>query len=106
VHSCGLQLGMNELQGRLDAEFLLAHMRTVGFREWIVVLATLLRRSEVLLEIFHGDSRLWQAYSTTLQSQSNFVEFEDLLLLLERDMLTAPQFRPDLEKLHSLSHTS
>ncbi|KAH9536131.1 hypothetical protein CY35_17G090800 [Sphagnum magellanicum] len=106
LQTIGRKLGMNELQGRLDAEFLLAHMRTVGFREWIVVLATLLRRSEVLLEIFHGDSRLWQAYSTTLQSQSNFVEFEDLLLLLERDMLTAPQFRPDLEKLHSLSRTS
>jgi hypothetical protein len=44
--------------------------------------------------------------SVYVQSQSNFVEFEDLLLLLERDMLTAPQFRPDLEKLHSLSHTS
>ena len=38
---------MNILQSRLDAEFLLAHMCTVGFKEWIVVLATLLRRTEV-----------------------------------------------------------
>lgn len=38
---------MNILQSRLDAEFLLAHMCTVGFKEWIVVLATLLRRMEV-----------------------------------------------------------
>jgi hypothetical protein len=42
-----LQLGMEMLQSRLDAEFLLAHMCTVGFKEWIVVLATLLRRAEV-----------------------------------------------------------
>lgn len=42
-----MQLQMGTLQSRLDAEFLLAHMCTVGFKEWIVVLATLLRRTEV-----------------------------------------------------------
>lgn len=41
------QLQMGTLQSRLDAEFLLAHMCSVKFKEWIVVLATLLRRSEV-----------------------------------------------------------
>lgn len=41
------QLQMGTLQSRLDAEFLLAHMCSVKFKEWIVVLATLLRRTEV-----------------------------------------------------------
>ncbi|KAI3893694.1 hypothetical protein MKX03_032110 [Papaver bracteatum] len=43
----GEKLQMSTLQSRLDAEFLLAHMCSVKFKEWIVVLATLLRRSEV-----------------------------------------------------------
>ncbi|GJY87424.1 ribonuclease H-like domain-containing protein [Tanacetum coccineum] len=41
---------MGTLQSRLDAEFLLSHMCTVKFKEWIVVLATLLRRSEGTLD--------------------------------------------------------
>ncbi|KAI3704776.1 hypothetical protein L1987_75005 [Smallanthus sonchifolius] len=36
------------LQSRLDAEFLLSHMCPVKFKEWIAVLATLLRRSEIV----------------------------------------------------------
>ncbi|KAF6162199.1 hypothetical protein GIB67_008328 [Kingdonia uniflora] len=43
----GEKLHMGTLQSRLDAEFLLAHMCSVKFKEWIVVLATLLRRAEV-----------------------------------------------------------
>jgi len=43
------QFQMGTLQSRLDADFLLAHMCSVKFKEWIVVLATLLRRSEVCL---------------------------------------------------------
>lgn len=38
---------MDSLQSRLDAEFLLAHMCSVKFKEWVVILATLLRRTEV-----------------------------------------------------------
>lgn len=49
LHVFRLQLQMDTLQSRLDAEFLLAHMCSVKFKEWIVVLATLLRRAEVLL---------------------------------------------------------
>lgn len=41
---------MGTLQNRLDAEFLLANMCSVKFKEWIVVLATLLRRSEVMVD--------------------------------------------------------
>jgi hypothetical protein len=37
---------MDTLQSRLDVEFLVAHMCSVKFKEWIVVLATLLRRAE------------------------------------------------------------
>ncbi|MED6151660.1 hypothetical protein PIB30_084553 [Stylosanthes scabra] len=58
---------METLQSRLDADFLLAHMCSVKFKEWIVVLATLLRCSEVLFDLFRHDVRLWKAYSTTLQ---------------------------------------
>jgi len=58
-------------------------MCTVGFKEWIVVLATLLRRAEVLLDLFRDDMRLWKAYSSTLQSQPDFKEYKDLLKSLE-----------------------
>ncbi|KAF3524818.1 hypothetical protein F2Q69_00049653 [Brassica cretica] len=42
----GQKLQISELQNRLDAEFLPAQMCSVKFKEWIVVLATLLQRSE------------------------------------------------------------
>ncbi|KAD3069112.1 hypothetical protein E3N88_36992 [Mikania micrantha] len=82
--SSGLQLisqklQMGTLQSRLDAEFLLSHMCSVKFKEWIVVLATLLRRSEVLIDLFRHDMRLWQAYNATLQSHPSFSEYHDLL---------------------------
>ncbi|XP_031393554.1 RAB6A-GEF complex partner protein 1-like isoform X2 [Punica granatum] len=79
----GQKLQMATLQSRLDAEFLLAHMCSVKFKEWIVVLATLLRRSEVLFDIFRHDLRLWKAYSVTLQSHPAFVEYQDLVEALE-----------------------
>lgn len=79
----GQKLQMGTLQSRLDAEFLLAHMCSVKFKEWIVVLATLLRRSEVLFDLFRYDMRLWKAYSITLQSHATFVEYHDLLEDLE-----------------------
>ncbi|KAM7273232.1 hypothetical protein ACFE04_027896 [Oxalis oulophora] len=74
---------MGLLQRRLDAEFLLSHMCSVKFKEWIVVLATLLRRSEVLFYLFRHDVRLWKAYSITLQSHPSFTEYHDLLNDLE-----------------------
>uniref|UniRef100_A0A2N9F0P2 RIC1 C-terminal alpha solenoid region domain-containing protein n=1 Tax=Fagus sylvatica TaxID=28930 RepID=A0A2N9F0P2_FAGSY len=81
-----LVLQMGTLQSRLDAEFLLAHMCSVKFKEWIVVLATLLRRSEVLFDLFQHDMRLWKAYSITLQSHPAFVEYHDLLEDLEEKL--------------------
>ncbi|KAM2856340.1 hypothetical protein PS2_000707 [Malus domestica] len=42
---------MGTLQSRFDAEFLMAYMCSVKFKEWIVVLATLLRRSEEGIKI-------------------------------------------------------
>lgn len=77
------KLQMETLQSRLDADFLLAHMCSVKFKEWIVVLATLLRRSEVLFDLFRHDFRLWKAYSSTLQSHPAFIEYQDLLEDLE-----------------------
>ncbi|KAK4788150.1 hypothetical protein SAY86_019469 [Trapa natans] len=79
----GQKLQMGTLQSRLDAEFLLAHMCSVKFKEWIVVLATLLRRAEVLFDLFRHDLRLWKAYSATLQSHPTFVEYQDLVESLE-----------------------
>ncbi|CDP08777.1 unnamed protein product [Coffea canephora] len=79
----GQKLQMGTLQSRLDAEFLLAHMCSVKFKEWIVVLATLLRRSEVLFDLFRHDLRLWKAYSITLQSHPVFSEYHDLVEALE-----------------------
>ncbi|KAL4562680.1 hypothetical protein LXL04_026710 [Taraxacum kok-saghyz] len=73
------KLEMGTLQSRLDAEFLLSHMCSVKFKEWIVVLATLLRRSEVLIDLFRHDMRLWKAYSATLESHPSFSEYHDLL---------------------------
>ncbi|GMJ00926.1 hypothetical protein like AT3G61480 [Hibiscus trionum] len=82
----GQKLQMGTLQSRLDAEFLLAHMCSVKFKEWIVVLATLLRRSEVLFDLFRHDMRLWKAYSMTLQSHPSFAEYHDLLDDLEEKL--------------------
>ncbi|XP_021280084.1 RAB6A-GEF complex partner protein 1-like [Herrania umbratica] len=82
----GQKLQMGTLQSRLDAEFLLAHMCSVKFKEWIVVLATLLRRSEVLFDLFRHDMRLWKAYSLTLQSHPSFAEYHDLLDVLEEQL--------------------
>ncbi|PSS04372.1 RAB6A-GEF complex partner protein [Actinidia chinensis var. chinensis] len=86
----GQKLQMGTLQSRLDAEFLLAHMCSVKFKEWIVVLATLLRRSEVLFDVFQHDMRLWKAYSVTLQSQPAFAEYQDLLESLEEKLSSTP----------------
>ncbi|XP_062156067.1 uncharacterized protein LOC133863927 isoform X1 [Alnus glutinosa] len=82
----GQKLQMGILQSRLDAEFLLAHMCSVKFKEWIVVLATLLRRSEVLFDLFQHDTRLWKAYGITLQSHPAFAEYHDLLEDLEEKL--------------------
>ncbi|GFY92513.1 quinoprotein amine dehydrogenase, beta chain-like [Actinidia rufa] len=86
----GQKLQMGTLQSRLDAEFLLAHMCSVKFKEWIVVLATLLRRSEVLFDLFQHDMRLWKAYSVTLQSHPVFAEYQELLESLEEQLSSTP----------------
>lgn len=82
----GQKLQMETLQSRLDAEFLLSHMCSVKFKEWIVVLATLLRRSEVLFDLFQHDLRLWKAYSITLKTHPSFVQYDDLLESLDEKL--------------------
>lgn len=91
------KLQMGTLQSRLDAEFLLAHMCSVKFKEWIVVLATLLRRSEVLFDLFRHDTRLWQAYCYTLQSEPAFGEYHDLVEDLEEKLSSVPNFKEVLD---------
>nr|XP_016499623.1 PREDICTED: RAB6A-GEF complex partner protein 1-like isoform X2 [Nicotiana tabacum] len=83
------KLQMETLQSRLDAEFLLSHMCSVKFKEWIVVLATLLRRSEVLFDLFRHDLRLWKAYNITLKSHPSFVEYHDLVESLDEKLSSA-----------------
>ncbi|XP_047250433.1 guanine nucleotide exchange factor subunit RIC1 isoform X3 [Capsicum annuum] len=85
----GQKLQMETLQSRLDAEFLLSHMCSVKFKEWIVVLATLLRRSEVLFDLFQHDLRLWKAYSITLKTHPSFVDYQDLLESLDEKLSSA-----------------
>ncbi|KAG6437720.1 hypothetical protein SASPL_102646 [Salvia splendens] len=80
----GQKLHMGTLQNRLDAEFLLANMCSVKFKEWIVVLATLLRRSEVLYDLFRHNLQLWQAYSRTIQVTAVLVHISELEHLIFR----------------------
>ncbi|XP_057780587.1 uncharacterized protein LOC130999108 isoform X2 [Salvia miltiorrhiza] len=86
----GQKLHMGTLQSRLDAEFLLANMCSVKFKEWIVVLATLLRRSEVLYDLFRHNLQLWKAYSRTIQAHEAFTEYHDLLEELEGRLSSTP----------------
>ena len=50
------------------------------------MLATLLRRTEVLVDLFRHDLRLWKAYNITLQSHDVFREYLDLLNTLEEEL--------------------
>ncbi|KAG6486310.1 hypothetical protein ZIOFF_054880 [Zingiber officinale] len=88
----GQYLQMDTLQSRLDAEFLLAHMCSVKFKEWIVVLATLLRRTEVL-DLFRYDLRLWNAYKRTLKSHAPFHGYLDLLNALAEQLASIPDLQ-------------
>ena len=71
-------------QSRSDAEFLLAHFCSAGFSDWTVVLATLLRRVDVLLNLFHDDAKLWAAYRSSMQSYGG--QFGDVLAALEAEL--------------------
>lgn len=82
------QLQMETLQSRLDAEFLLSHMCSVKFKEWIVVLATLLRRSEVWLTSLYELHERWfpftfAAYSPLWANFKIYLFWESLLLVVK-----------------------
>lgn len=77
-----LKLGSDGSQSRTDAEFLLEQMQAVGFLEWTVVLATLLRDTNVLLELFRNDLQLWLAYEKTMKVQINASHYDELLQTL------------------------
>eukprot|EP00898_Chlorokybus_atmophyticus_P004519 jgi/Chlat1/5068/Chrsp33S08959 len=80
------KLGPDSPEMRHDAEVLLAHMRAVGCTEWVVVLATLLHRNQLLLELFQGDRQLWRAYAQTIESEFPEESYLGLLRSLEHDL--------------------
>jgi hypothetical protein len=61
-------------------------MRAAGSREWTLIFSTVLRRQDVLLEVFQADAKVWGAYSRTLRAQPNAHQYEDLLNDLERQL--------------------
>jgi hypothetical protein len=61
-------------------------MRTAGSREWTLIFSTVLRRQDVLLEVFQADAKVWGAYNRTLRAQPNAHRYEDLLNDLERQL--------------------
>eukprot|EP00850_Spirogloea_muscicola_P003181 SM000012S25443 [mRNA] locus=s12:1087565:1095716:- [translate_table: standard] len=80
------KLRTNSPRARLDAEFVLNHMRAASFHEWTIVLATLLQRIEILLELFRSDLKLFRAFSTTLLAQANAAQYKDMLSVLETEL--------------------
>ena len=66
-----------------DSELLLQAFRDAGLTEWVIVLATILRRSPLLLNMFRDDRGLWSVFIKNLQEDSNY---SDLLKELEVGM--------------------
>lgn len=62
--------------------------RAVGCTEWVVVLATLLQRTQLLLELFETDTGLWQAYNRSLQQQEDGL-YSDLVVKLQEKLGSA-----------------
>ena len=87
-------LGFNEtsrISNQADCELLLEAFRDAGLIEWVVVLATLLRRAPMLLNLFRGDNALWSIYSKNLKD----TKYASLLDELE-DGLAAHRFSNDI----------
>ena len=67
-----------------DSELLLEAFRAAGLTEWVIVLATILRRSPLLLNMFRDDRALWSVFIKNLQEDANYA---DLLKELEAGMV-------------------
>nr|XP_025696273.1 uncharacterized protein LOC112797505 isoform X4 [Arachis hypogaea] len=72
VASVSLQKSASNYRGSWILTFSLLTCALFKLKEWILVLLTLLRSSEVLFDLFHHDVRLWKAYSTMLQPADSF----------------------------------
>jgi len=70
-----------------DSELLLEAFRAAGLTEWVIVLATILRRSPLLLNMFRDDRALWSVFIKNLQEDSSY---SDLLKELEAGMVAGP----------------
>jgi WD40 repeat protein len=62
----------NRLISLADSELLLEAFREAGLTEWVIVLATILNRSPLLLNMFRDDRALWSVYIKNLQEDSNY----------------------------------
>ena len=58
--------------------------RAAGLTEWVIVLATILRRSPLLLNMFRDDRPLWSVFIKNLQEDASYA---DLLKELEAGMV-------------------
>ena len=61
-------------------------MRLAGSREWTLIFSTVLRRQDILLEVFQADAKVWGAYSRTLRAQPNAHQYEEFLKDLEKQL--------------------
>lgn len=56
-------------------------MTAAGLPEWVLLLATLLLNSEVLIETLEHEPALWEPYEATL-AQSSCIGYQELLAFL------------------------
>ena len=64
------QEGAKQLISLADSELLLEAFRAAGLTEWVIVLATVLRRSPLLLNLFRDDRALWSVFLNSLAEES------------------------------------
>ena len=77
------QEGAKQLISLADSELLLEAFRAAGLTEWVIVLATVLRRTPLLLNLFRDDRALWSVFLNSLAEDESYTAF---LRELERGM--------------------
>ena len=75
-----------DLVNEADCELLLEAFREAGCTEWVVVLATLLDRAPLLLNLLLEDSALYSAYYAAL---AQMPQYKGLLAQLREGMYNA-----------------
>jgi len=69
----------NRIINQADCELLLEAFRNAGLTEWVVVLATILQRSAMLLNLFRGDDALWSVYIKNIKDDSKYASLVEEL---------------------------